>query len=664
MANLQDTLIDALFDGRYRIKRRLGAGGMANVYLAEDTELGRPVAIKILNERYATDELFVERFRREAKSAAALSHPNIVSIYDRGEADGTYYIAMEVVEGTSLKELIRRSGRLRPAQAVAYARLILSALRVAHRNGIIHRDIKPHNILVGPEGHVKVTDFGIARAGAASQMTEVGSVMGTAQYLSPEQARGGEVSAASDLYSLGVVLYEMLTGDVPFTGDTHVEIAMKHVQDPPRPPSERAPGIGPALDHVVLRALAKNPADRYQSAEEFDRDLARVEAGLPVASETADAATQVLRGASSAPTQVLGRPQPRPSGSPPSGGGRRPPYDPYGRPRRKRSVLPWLIALILLVALAGGGYYAYTQIHDRILTEAPVAVPSVEGIKEQLAVKRLRADGFDVKIERRNDAKVAVGFVIDQDPEPGVRIARGDTVTIVVSLGVEQVTVPKVVGLDQTDAAKQLQDAGLELGKVRAVFSPNVKPGVVIRQSPAPNEKVPKGSPVDLVVSRGVEQVAVPNVIGKDQATATAELHQAGFEVDPQTQNSDQPQGVVIDQQPNGGQAPKGSTVTIVVSAGPQLVTVPGVIGQDEATATATLSGAGFHVVTRNQSTFDPAENGVVINQDPPARSQRLPGSTVTIYVGRFQGGPTTQSGVPGQGAGAGNGNGQGASSG
>src|SRR5262245_47101037 len=317
-----DSLINTLFDGRYRILRKLGSGGMANVYLAEDEELGRRVAIKILNDRYANDDLFVERFRREAKSAAALSHPNIVSIYDRGEAEGTYYIAMEVIEGRSLKEQIRMSGRLRPAQSIAYARQILAALRFAHRNGIVHRDIKPHNILIGPEERLKVTDFGIARAGA-SQMTEAGSIMGTAQYLSPEQARGGDVGAPSDLYSVGIVLYEMLTGEVPFSGDSPVEIAMKHVNDPPRPPSARAPGIPADLDRIVVRALAKNPADRYQTAEEMDSDLARIEAGLPIARETAEAATAVLAGttAATAATQVL---QPRPA---PPGGRRPPPYD-------------------------------------------------------------------------------------------------------------------------------------------------------------------------------------------------------------------------------------------------------------------------------------------------------------------------------------------------
>ena len=289
-----DTLINTLFDGRYRIVRKLGSGGMANVYLAEDEDLGRRVAIKILNERYANDDLFIERFRREAKSAAALSHPNIVSVYDRGEAEGTYYIAMEVIEGRSLKELIMTRGPLPIAQALAYTHEILEALRFAHRHGIIHRDIKPHNILIGER--LKVTDFGIARAGA-SQMTEAGSIMGTAQYLSPEQARGAPVTASSDLYSAAIVLYEMLTGKVPFTGDSAIEIAMKHLNDPPKPPSKIRPEIPEELDAVVLRALAKNPEDRYQTAEEFSEDLHRVEAGLPLAPETSEAATALLAGA-------------------------------------------------------------------------------------------------------------------------------------------------------------------------------------------------------------------------------------------------------------------------------------------------------------------------------------------------------------------------------
>src|SRR5919107_862829 len=308
-----DTLIDTLFDGRYRISRKLGSGGMANVYLASDQELGRRVAIKILDDRHARDEQFVERFRREAQNAAGLSHPSIVSIYDRGEAEGTYYIAMEHVEGRTLKELLVARGPSPLGIAIDYTRQILSALRFAHRNGIVHRDIKPHNVIVDGEGRVKVMDFGIARAGAASQMTEAGSIIGTAQYLSPEQARGAPVDQTSDLYSTGIVLFELLTGTVPFSGETPVEIAMKHLSQVPEPPSELRREVPDDLDLVVLRALSKEPRDRYQSAAAMDADLETVAHGGHVPVETAEAATMVIGGGavdSTGVTQVTRRARP------------------------------------------------------------------------------------------------------------------------------------------------------------------------------------------------------------------------------------------------------------------------------------------------------------------------------------------------------------------
>src|SRR5947209_13887743 len=331
-----DTLINRTFDKRYVIKRKLGSGGMADVYLAEDQELGRRVALKLLNERHANDDQFVERFRREAQSAAGLQHPNIVSIVDRGYAEGTYYIAMEYLDGRTLKELLVRNGPTPIPIAIDYARQILGALAFAHRNGIVHRDIKPHNIVVGPDGRLKVTDFGIARSGA-SQMTEAGSIVGTAQYLSPEQARGAPVDPRSDLYSLGVVVYEMLTGKVPFTGDTPVEIAMKHLSQVPKPPSEIRPEVPHDLDAVVMRALAKDPEQRYGSAEEMDADLARVARGVSVSRETEDAMTQVLAGAgiSSSAQTMIQRPR---AVAPPAPPVYRSPSPYYEEPQPGRSI--------------------------------------------------------------------------------------------------------------------------------------------------------------------------------------------------------------------------------------------------------------------------------------------------------------------------------------
>jgi eukaryotic-like serine/threonine-protein kinase len=650
MAGVSDTLINTLFDGRYRIVRKLGSGGMANVYLAEDEDLGRRVAIKILNDRYANDDLFIERFRREAKSAAGLSHPNIVSIYDRGEAEGTYYIAMEVIEGRSLKELILTRGALPVDTAIGYAKQLLEALRFAHRHGIIHRDIKPHNVLVSADQHVKaneprlkVTDFGIARHGA-SQMTEAGSIMGTAQYLSPEQARGAPVTAASDLYSAGVVLYEMLTGKVPFTGDSAIEIAMKHVNELPRPPSKLRAEIPPELDQIVLRALAKEPEDRYQTADEFIEDLERVEAGLPISRATATAATALLVAPVGDATEVLSAESPTRVVAPPPSAPttpRRPPtYPPAGGydepPRKRRRWVPWLLVALLLAAAALAGWWVYSQVQEQLEASEPVTVPLVEGIERPLAVQRIERAGLEAEVREEASSDVEMGFVISQSPDAGARIAQGETVTIVVSTGPRLVRVPRVVGLTFEEAVEVLEDAGLDWQR-QDVFADREE-GVVASQDPKADEEVEEGTEVLIRVSQGTEQVAVPDVLDQTEASARQELEQAGFAVSVvEAPDDDTAEGLVSAQSPDPGiQADRGSTVQITISTGPDVVAVPDVTGMEAADARAALEEAGFRPRGVARDTAEPSEEGVVLEQDPAGATEAERGSSVTIYVGRL----------------------------
>ena len=634
---VSDTLIGTVFDGRYRIIRKLGAGGMADVYLAEDQELGRNVAIKILNDRHAADDSFIERFRREAKNAAGLSHPNIVSIYDRGEAEGTYYIAMEYLEGRSLKELIVSRGPAPIKVSIDYARQILAALAAAHRRGIVHRDIKPHSVLVNPEGRLKVTDFGIARSGA-SQMTEVGSIIGTAQYLSPEQARGAPVDQTSDLYSVGVVLYEMLTGQVPFTGDTPLEIAMKHLSEVPKPPSELRPEVPHDLDLIVLRALAKDPAERYQSAEEMDADLARVADGLPVDPETETAATAVLSGSgliAAAPTSVITRPtqvaptRPAPPGSTPPAGY----YGYEGPPRRRRPVWPWVLSVLLLIAAGAAAWFAYTKIQDQLAANKPVAVPFVSGLKEPLAVKQIRDVGLLPEIHRETSTTVEKGVVIRQSPDAGTRVQKDQRVDIWVSKGVPTVQVPSVIGKSRDDAISTLINAGL---KPSAFDVPSNKaPGTVTGQEPQPGKVVNKGSKVRINVSSGPAEVDVPSVIGLSFADASSALQNEGFAVARKDVESEEPKDTVVDQSPSV-RAQKGSTITLSVSKGPKTSTVPDVGSQDEGSARSALESAGFVVQVVRQDVTDPGLDGIVLSQSPRGGAKEKKGTTVTITVGHF----------------------------
>jgi serine/threonine-protein kinase len=631
---VSDSLIDTLFDGRYRIQRKLGAGGMADVYLAEDQELGRRVAIKILNSRHGNDDQFIERFRREAKNAAALNHPNIVSIYDRGEAEDTYYIAMEFLDGRTLKELIVGRGAAPINVAIEYARQILSALRFAHRHGIVHRDIKPHNVLVDGEGRVKVTDFGIARAGT-SQMTETGSIVGTAQYLSPEQAKGGEIDPRSDLYSLGVVLYELLTGKTPFDGETPVEIAMKHLSTTPKPPSSLRPDVPRELDMVVMRALAKDPDERYQSADEMEGDLERVARGAKVSATTVDTATQVLRrpaaatAVASATAATMIAPSPAAAAPPPAVVAEEEEYQEGGG----RPIWPWLVAAAFIIAAIVAGFFVWQELSGK--TQVPVN----NYVNEPLATaqQQIKAAGLVAAVNRSAKDGVKKGIVFKQDPDAGSKVDKGGTVTLWVSTGPPKVTVPAVKGEQWTTAQQTLNQAGLVA--IEHFVPGNTKDQVTATDPPA-GQSVPKGSKVRVNVMSGPKVAAVPSVVGMTLSEATATLHNDGFNANPSYVDSTAPQNQVISQNPSpGSPEAEGTTINLSVSNGPPQVTVPDVVGYTSQQAVATLEQAGFKVSQQYTST-DPSQDNIVQAQNPAGNSQAPAHSTVTITVGQHSPGP------------------------
>ncbi|HEX7299294.1 MAG TPA: Stk1 family PASTA domain-containing Ser/Thr kinase [Solirubrobacteraceae bacterium] len=605
---------ETVIDGRYRVLHRVGSGGMAEVYCAQDLQLGRKVALKVLYRRFAEDGEFVERFRREASSAAGLQHQHVVSVYDRGEYDGTYYIAMEYLDGRSLKTIIREEAPLHPDRAIDVTIQVLRAARFAHRRGIIHRDFKPQNVIVDAEGRAKVTDFGIARAGA-SDMTQTGSIMGTAQYLSPEQAQGEAVSAPSDLYSIGIILYELLTGRVPFEGESAVTIALKQVNERPAPPSAYNGAVGPALEAVVMRALEKQPARRFHDADEF---------------------IAALEGARDGTATALAPPPAPPPAGPPTVV--EPPGEPYAYPPEP---LPpreprdggrwwwWVLALLLVAGAIVGGALL-------LAGGQKVTVPTVVGADQASAEAGLRQAGLETDATAKTSDRPK-GEVIGQDPGGGSRAEKGSTVELTVSDGPGQVAVPAVVGLTQKSAVARLEKRGLKAEPTEQ-SSTTVAKGRVISASPSEGQQVDKGSAVTLTVSSGPEQVDVPDVTGKSFDEAKSELEAAGLKATRKDQDSeDEDPGTVLGQSPKAGtQAPEDSAVQLTVAREPSQVAVPDVSGEDQAVAIRELSAAGFEIDRQTRDVDSPEGDGVVVEQDPPGGDKAKKGSTVTIVVGTF----------------------------
>ena len=604
MAEVADNTI---VDGRYRITGRIGSGGMADVYQAEDTHLGREVAIKVLYRRFAQDAEFVERFRREAKSAAGLQHPNVVNVFDRGEHDGTYYIAMEHLRGQTLKSIVTGEAPLDQVRAIDVAIQILRAAGFAHRRGVIHRDFKPHNVICDEADGVKVTDFGIARAGA-SEMTETGSIMGTAQYLSPEQAQGHGVTAQSDLYSIAVILYEMLSGRVPFEGDSAVSIALKHINERPPALSSVRPDIHPGLEAVVMRGLAKQPAQRFSDADEFIAALEEVK--RQIQSGEAQGQDTMLFGP---PPVAVTEEAPPPLGA--------------AEPERRRR-MPFVVGLLLLLLLAAGAAYLLTRGEE-------VAVPDVVGQTLLDASTRLENAGFEVR-ERRVRDQAPQDEVIRQDPRAGIKADEGSTITLFVSDGPGEARVPSVEGLRREEAVEELNEAGFTV-TTDEQSSTEFERGEAIRTVPAGGELADRGSRIRLFVSTGPEKVQVPDVTGTTERSAEARLERAGLLVDVEEQESDADEGTVIRQNPAGGtEVDEGSRVVIVVSTGREEVAVPDVTGSTVREARAALRAAGFRVQVREQSVEDEAQDGIVVDQNPNAGTDLAEGRTVVIYSGRF----------------------------
>ncbi|MGP8066262.1 MAG: Stk1 family PASTA domain-containing Ser/Thr kinase [Acidimicrobiales bacterium] len=607
--------------GRYELGDQIARGGTAQVFLARDLLLGRPVALKVLFSELSADNAFVERFRREAQAAANLSHPNIVPVFDWGETDSTYFIVMEYVDGEALSSIIRTQAPLNSVQAASVASDISKALAYAHRHGVVHRDVKPGNVLITAEGQVKVTDFGIARAiGVDEQITQTGLVMGTATYFSPEQAQGLGVDGRSDVYALGVVLYEMVAGRPPFVGESPVAIAYQHVREQPQPPSAFNPDVSPALEAVILQAMAKLPKERYQTAEEFRADLERFAHGQPVLARARHEEPTIAVPTTAAVTREA---------VPLAAGGAAPPA--------KRTTPYWLgsggvfaVAIGLIVYFGGHalGYFGAAPYFP---------VPNVEGLSAKAAITKLVRDGLDPVTKKVPGTAANKDTVLSQDPTHPGEVAKGQRVTLDVALPPGNVPVPPVTGLTMVDAEAQLRVAGFRW-RVRWELPtvPGLTEGQVVDEIPGPPKSAPAGSTILLDVIHGTLVIKVPATEGLTEAAADAAITSAGLSVGPTSQqhSSTVATGSVISSSPAAGQKVKsGTAVQLVISSG-ALIDVPDVEFETLVQAQQDLSNAGLQYVIIPIQTNQPDQVGLVITQHPGPDLSVPPGYQVSIYVG------------------------------
>lgn len=634
--------------GRYEIRDLIGRGGMAEVHMGYDTRLSRTIAVKLLRADIADDETFQARFRREAQSAAALNHPAIVAVYDSGEEamaqdDGEVrsvpYIVMEYVEGHTVRELLGEGEAVPIEEAVEITTGVLNALEYSHRAGIVHRDIKPGNIMLTSTGDVKVMDFGIARAieDSAATVTQTHSVVGTAQYLSPEQARGELVDARSDLYSTGCLLYELLTGQPPFTGDSAVAIAYQHVRELAKPPSSLAADVPESLDRVVLKALAKVRDDRYQDAAHMRADLLAASQGLAVVAPAVDSWVQQT-------TFIPTQPQPlskEPAPAPPAALGLEGSNGDEGT--RSVSWVWWLVGGITLLAALLGGLYASGTIGGSTPTRAPtptvtaVAVPDVVGMSEAEARSAIESIGLVFK--RGDDLAsedVAPGTAVSSEPGGGTNAVLGATVTVRFSSGSAMVQVPDLKGKTQAEARTALEEVGLKVGDVTTENSPGLKAGQVVRTDPVSGTSVQRGATVSLVVASG--KATVPQVVGQKWDDARQALEEAGLnfnQLTPEKTTDPAKVGTVASVDPGQGTLVEaGSSVTITLYEA-DMVDVPTVTGQPRAQAEEALKAAGLTVSVSEVEPPTPADAGKVVSQDPAGATKAMRGSAVTISVGK-----------------------------